>query len=44
MGILSALQGFGVIGIIILIGYLAARFKIGGPTAQRTLQLFAPLR
>lgn len=41
MGILSALQGFGVIGIIILIGYLAAHFKIGGPTAQRTLQLFA---
>lgn len=34
MGLLSALQGFGVIGIVIATGYVAARMHIGGPQAQ----------
>jgi malonate transporter and related proteins len=41
MAVLSALQGFCVIGIIILIGYIAARAQVGGPTAQMVLQRFA---
>lgn len=35
------MQGFIVIGIIIGIGYLAARANVGGPTAQMVLQRFA---
>lgn len=34
MGFFSALQGFCVIGIIILAGYLASRARIGGDQAQ----------
>lgn len=41
MGTLSALQGFCVIGVVIFIGYLAARANVGGPTAQMVLQRFA---
>ena len=41
MGTLSAMQGFIVIGVIIGIGYLAARANVGGPTAQMVLQRFA---
>lgn len=41
METLSAMQGFIVIGIIIGIGYLAARANVGGPTAQMVLQRFA---
>ncbi|PJM73607.1 hypothetical protein CS006_05705 [Bifidobacterium primatium] len=41
MGLISAMQGFCVIGIIILIGYIAARFHIGGPTAQMVLNRFS---
>lgn len=35
------MQGFIVIGVIIGIGYLAARANVGGPTAQMVLQRFA---
>lgn len=41
METLSAMQGFIVIGVIIGIGYLAARANVGGPTAQMVLQRFA---
>lgn len=41
MSTISAMQGFCVIGVIILMGYLAAVFKVGGPTAQMVLQRFA---
>jgi predicted permease len=36
-GLLSAMQGFCVIGIVILTGYIAARMHIGGPNAQLVL-------
>lgn len=39
-GLLNVLQGFAVIGIVIAVGYIAARFRIGGPTAQQVLHLF----
>ena len=41
MGLLSAMQGFCVIGIVILVGYVAARMRIGGPTAQMVLNRFS---
>lgn len=41
MGLLSALQGFCVIGIVIFVGYVAARMRIGGPTAQMVLNRFS---
>lgn len=41
MGIASALQGFVVIGVVVLAGYLAARANVGGPNAQPVLQRFA---
>lgn len=41
MGLLSALQGFCVIGIVILTGYVAARLRIGGSTAQMVLNRFS---
>ncbi|MCH9275696.1 AEC family transporter [Bifidobacterium amazonense] len=41
MGLIAAMQGFCVIGIIILIGYIAARCQIGGPTAQMVLNRFS---
>ncbi|MCI1831840.1 MAG: AEC family transporter [Bifidobacterium sp.] len=40
-GLLSALQGFCVIGIVIFVGYVAARMRIGGPTAQMVLNKFS---
>ena len=41
MGLLSAMQGFCVIGIVILVGYIAARMQIGGPSAQMVLNRFS---
>ncbi|KAB7788820.1 AEC family transporter [Bifidobacterium cebidarum] len=41
MGLIAAMQGFCVIGIIILTGYIAARCQIGGPTAQMVLNRFS---
>jgi predicted permease len=41
LGLLGALQGFVVIGIVIFAGYLAARFRIGGPSAQMVLNRFS---
>ncbi|MBM6699838.1 AEC family transporter [Bifidobacterium pullorum subsp. saeculare] len=41
MGLLSALQGFCVIGIVIAVGYVAARLRIGGSTAQMVLNKFS---
>ena len=40
-GLLSALEGFCVIGIVIATGYVAARMRIGGPTAQMVLNRFS---
>ena len=41
LGLLSALEGFCVIGIVIGTGYVAARMRIGGPTAQMVLNRFS---
>ncbi|WP_223849810.1 AEC family transporter [Bifidobacterium vespertilionis] len=41
MGLIAAMQGFCVIGIIIAIGYIAARCRVGGPTAQMVLNRFS---
>ena len=38
-GLLSAMEGFCVIGIVIATGYVAARMRIGGPTAQMVLNM-----
>ena len=40
-GLLSAMEGFCVIGIVIATGYVAARMRIGGPTAQMVLNRFS---
>lgn len=40
-GLLSAMQGFCVIGIVILAGYVAARVRIGGSSAQMVLNRFS---
>ena len=40
-GLLNALEGFCVIGIVILAGYIAARLHIGGSTAQMVLNRFS---
>ncbi|MBW3078528.1 AEC family transporter [Bifidobacterium simiiventris] len=40
-GLLSAMEGFCVIGIVILAGYIAARMQIGGSTAQMVLNRFS---
>ncbi len=40
-GLFNALEGFAVIGIIIAVGYVAARLRIGGPQAQMVLNRFA---
>lgn len=37
MGLLSALQGFAVIGIVIGVGYVTARMRIGGSQTQYVL-------
>ena len=36
-GLISAMEGFCVIGIVIAVGYIAARMQIGGPQAQYVL-------
>ena len=36
-GLISAMEGFCVIGIVIAVGYVAARMRIGGPQAQYVL-------
>ncbi|PLS26859.1 Membrane transport protein [Bifidobacterium anseris] len=36
-GLISAMEGFCVIGIVIAVGYVAARMQIGGPQAQYVL-------
>ena len=40
-GLLSAMEGFCVIGIVIATGYVAARMRIGGPDAQMVLNRFS---
>lgn len=40
-GLLSAMEGFCVIGIVIATGYIAARMRIGGPSAQMVLNRFS---
>ena len=40
-GLLNAMEGFCVIGIVIATGYVAARMRIGGPTAQMVLNRFS---
>ncbi|NEG69744.1 AEC family transporter [Bifidobacterium choloepi] len=40
-GLISAMEGFCVIGIVILVGYIAARMRIGGPNAQYVLNRFS---
>ena len=35
------MQGFCVIGIVIAVGYVAARMRIGGPSAQMVLNRFS---
>ena len=40
-GLLSAMEGFCVIGIVIATGYVAARMRIGGPSAQMVLNRFS---
>lgn len=37
MGLISAMQGFCVIGIVIAAGYVTARLHIGGSQAQMVL-------
>ncbi|RBP97656.1 hypothetical protein CRD60_05295 [Bifidobacterium aemilianum] len=41
MGLLSAMEGFCVIGIVIAVGYVAARMRVGGPTCQTVLNRFS---
>lgn len=40
-GLISAMEGFAVIGIVIAVGYIAARLRIGGPDAQMVLNRFS---
>ena len=40
-GLLSAMEGFCVIGIVIAVGYVAARMQIGGSSAQMVLNRFS---
>ncbi len=40
-GLLNAMEGFCVIGIVIGVGYVAARMRIGGPSAQMVLNGFS---
>lgn len=41
LGLINALQGFCVIGIVIAAGYIAARMHIGGSSAQMVLNRFS---
>lgn len=38
---ISSLQGFFIIGAVILTGYIAARFRVGGPNAQMVLNRYS---
>ncbi|AKV54967.1 transporter, auxin efflux carrier domain protein [Bifidobacterium actinocoloniiforme DSM 22766] len=40
-GLLSAMEGFFIIGVVIAVGYVAARFRVGGPTAQMVLNKYS---
>ncbi|MEK0306103.1 AEC family transporter [Bifidobacterium favimelis] len=40
-GLLKAMEGFFIIGVVIAVGYVAARFRIGGPSAQMVLNKFS---
>ena len=40
-GLLSAMEGFFIIGVVIAVGYVAARFHVGGPTAQLVLNKYS---
>lgn len=40
-GLLSAMEGFFIIGVVIAVGYVASRFHIGGPSAQMVLNKFS---
>lgn len=40
-GLISAMEGFAVIGIVIFVGYISARMRIGGPDAQMVLNRFS---
>lgn len=40
-GLISAMQGFCVIGVVIATGYVAARMQIGGSSAQMVLNRFS---
>ncbi|RBP98866.1 AEC family transporter [Bifidobacterium xylocopae] len=40
-GLLSAMEGFFIIGVVIAVGYAAARFRVGGPTAQMVLNKYS---
>ena len=40
-GLINAMEGFAVIGIVIGVGYVAARMRIGGPQAQMVLNRFS---
>ena len=40
-GLLSAMEGFCVIGIVIAVGYVAARMQIGGSSEQMVLNRFS---
>ncbi|BDR53654.1 membrane protein [Bombiscardovia nodaiensis] len=40
-GLVSAMEGFFIIGVVIAVGYVAARMRIGGPTAQMVLNKYS---
>ena len=40
-GLLSAMEGFCVIGIVIAVGYVSARMQNGGSSAQMVLNRFS---
>ncbi|BDR54065.1 membrane protein [Bombiscardovia apis] len=40
-GLLSAMEGFFIIGVVIAVGYVAARFRVGGPTTQMVLNKYS---
>ncbi|MDD6461067.1 MAG: AEC family transporter [Bifidobacteriaceae bacterium] len=40
-GLVNAMEGFAVIGIVIAVGYVAARMRVGGPQAQMVLNRFS---
>lgn len=40
-GLLSSMQGFFIIGVVIAVGYVAARARVGGPQAEYALNMFS---